>query len=175
MTKRIWPLIMILALLIAACDGGGDPTPTPEPEPDTTPTSLPAPSEPTQAPATPTDAPAPVDDGYPGAPAPVPVDPGYPVPEAPPTIDPYPASIEGPVWVLYPAGEKCAKPEDTIYPTLQTAMADMTEIGVPVLGGEIINLNTCNSCGCPTEEHYRVQIDGESLAAVLNLGWTVEE
>ena len=107
-------------------------------------------------------------------PTPIPQD-GYPAPVPQPTIDPYPISIEGPVWVLYPIGEKCEKPEASLYASLQDAMSELTLIGVPVMDGEVINLNTCNSCGCPTEEHYRVQIDGESVAAVLNIGWVIEE
>jgi hypothetical protein len=30
-------------------------------------------------------------------------------------------------------------------------------------------------CGCPTEAHYHIQIDSESLGAAVALGWVPEE
>jgi hypothetical protein len=76
---------------------------------------------------------------------------------------------------LFPVGEKCDKPDARRYATLQGAMSDLTAAGIPVLAGEVVELSTCNVCGCPTEAHYHIQIDSESLGAAVALGWVPEE
>lgn len=157
---------LIMLLLVAACNGTSEEDPTGESMP---PTEEGAPALPTvDSPASETGYPAPiVPDGYP--------DPqdtaAYPVlPISTPAPFSYPEGTT--FWMLHPAGLQCEEP--LTYPELADAVAALENNGVQIFKTEAVNMMVCEACGCPTSEHYRVNIDANSLDAAMVLGWIRE-
>lgn len=151
--KRLF-FIPVLLLLLVACSGGIEPTPeATEPAATNTPASGLTPAETDELPsatATP--------DGYPGA----------LIPEVQPTSA-YPADRQ--FWLVQAAGWQC---EDPVYPDLASAVAALEDAGVTVLDSEETTLAVCQACGCPTPEHYRIQVSGADVSKALPLGWAIE-
>jgi hypothetical protein len=167
--KKILSCLSFIALLLlASCASATDATPTSVPVPEDTVEPAPA------ATATvPTPDPEPDDtSGYPppgetdAYPAP-PDQAGYPAPPSPPPApDPYPSGI---VWIVRAAGEQC---EDSLrFVDLASAVASLEENGITVNEAEGVELMVCQACGCPTSEHYRLQIDPVDLDQAMRLGW----
>ncbi len=163
-------LVLLLALaLLAACNPvglEGDTNPTAA-SPDTAPLSTIPPLS--TAPSA-TSAP----DDYPSPPTPsgsfLPE--GYPVP---PTLPPkYPSDVEGQVWIMRPLGLQCTEATTYEFPTLNDAVRSLEDAGIEVFGAEVVGLMVCESCECPTSEHYRVQIGVENLATAIQMGWSAE-
>jgi hypothetical protein len=159
--KRLLMLTMILTLLVAAC---GDTAVTPETvEPEPTVESdegiFPRPT------VTPDE--TDTDESYPLPEVATP-DTDYPAPEAMPTPDPYPA-VEGYVWVVHPFGEQCE--EGRHFDDVNAAITALEEADVEVVGGATISLNVCLACGCPTSEHYILQIAEGDWTTAERLGW----
>jgi hypothetical protein len=159
--KRLLMLTMILTLLVAAC---GDTAVTPEtvePEPTVDsdegifPRSTVTPDE------------ADTDESYPVPEVATP-DTDYPAPEAMPTRDPYPV-VAGYVWVVHPVGEQCE--EGRHFDNVNAAIAALEEAEVEVAAGATTSLNVCLACGCPTSEHFILQIAEEDLSTAEGLGW----
>lgn len=127
----------------------------------------------------PTLTPPPLPGGYPGQPTPLPSPNGYPAPvEELPTPEPYPADKTESgsfVWMLLPVGKQCAEPGENNYADLQAAVAALTAAGITIGDAEMTNLPVCSACGCPTSAHFRIQVDGQHLAAAEALGWRQEE
>ncbi|GAB4267314.1 MAG: hypothetical protein Kow0080_09320 [Candidatus Promineifilaceae bacterium] len=164
MAKRATIIVLSLFIFLLIGCSSTNPEPTSTPVPATLPVNVPIPTN--EAPTVPTAEPA----------YPAPGSNGYPSQPVVPTLDPYPANrTPAQIWILFPVGEKCDKPDARRYATLQGAMSDLTAAGIPVLAGEVVELSTCNVCGCPTEAHYHIQIDSESLGAAAALGWVPEE
>lgn len=158
---------LVLMLLITACGGDTAETPTAEVEPLAT--------EP--APALPTFDAVQPEPGYPGPETaePLPGSPdssGYP---APPPATPAPESYpEGTLfWMIHPVGLQCE--ESPIYPQIEDAISALEEQGVEVLRSEPVSMLVCEACGCPTSEHYRVQIEAGDLETAIAIGWTREQ
>lgn len=187
MKRLLWLLAVTLWLTAVSCspatvdeespdetpsdsDGGGL-IEAPEAEPDIfprstlTPPPVGEPSEPETAPSS--------DAGYP-APPPAPTLPeGYEIPTPPPSLSPYPEATGTLIWILKPVGEQCAETPAT--PDLQTAVADLIALGIPVEASEMVDLIVCSACGCPTSAHFRLQIDSGYLGNAEVLGWFAEE
>lgn len=158
--------LLLLTAVLVACGPAGVPetTTTEAPEGDVEPrptvTPGPAPESETEA-----------EEGYPAPPEPTATPEGYP---APPTAAPreaYP-SAEGTVWVIQSVGVQC---EGDKYETLQEAVTELEEAGVAVSASQSTSLAVCQACGCPTSEHFRVQIAAEDLGTAADLGWAAEE
>jgi hypothetical protein len=112
---------------------------------------------------------------------PEPSDPGaYPGPEepagypAPPIMTAAPAAYpEGTTfWMDHSAGLQCEEP--LTYPTIDDALAALEEKGVIALKSESFGMAVCEACGCPTSQHYRVNIDANDLDKAITLGWNRE-
>lgn len=140
-------LLLLIAFLLAACNGE-EPVEE-EPAPRATPTI-----EETEGGET---DPAP-DDGYPVEPT---AAPGAAYPGRPAES-----------WVIRPAGEQCA--ESVAYPTSDSAVADLEAGGVELLAVEETELTVCEACGCPTSAHYRVLVSSDDVPTALSLGWQLE-
>jgi hypothetical protein len=146
------------ALLLVACGGpetAATPTPTPTvmalPQIDPTPPTVdayPAPIQPVQ--------PAEPADGYPAAPASPALPSGYP---------------GDATWFILPAGSQCEEP---LYADLQAAVAALQGAGISVITAETVTLPVCQGCGCPTSEHYRVEIPAGAANAAMALEWMPE-
>lgn len=156
---RKWLIAIIVVLVLAGCgpadDGENGPDPTREEgEPLPTEVLLPT-TEPGR------------DTAYP---PPTQVQPdAYPSPSGPEELpDPYPAGLAA---LILPAGSQC---EDKAYPDLASALQPLEEAGVEVRAATTVDLVVCAACGCPTSEHYRVQIDRADLDTALDLGWQRE-
>jgi hypothetical protein len=158
--------LLLLVAVLVACGPAGVPegATTEAPEGDVAPrptvTSGPAPESETEA-----------EEGYPAPRAATATPEGYP---APPTAAPreaYP-SADGTVWVIQPVGVQC---EGDKYETLQEAVTELEEASVTVSASQSTSLMVCQACGCPTSEHFRVQIAAEDLDTAADLGWTAEE
>ena len=163
--RLIYWVIFGSMLLMAACKAPAPPTVIPEGN-----TATQIPTERTVSPVTP------VPEAYPALPAPEGASTGYPlvpVPEGGAAAAPtgYPAQIEL-VWILKPVGEQCAAQGDAL--NLQTAVADLIAIGVEVGQMEMVQLEVCQGCGCPTAAHFRVQVPQNLLSRTAVLGWTEE-
>lgn len=99
----------------------------------------------------------------------------YPAPETPEaTVEPtaYPAEKE--VWILRPFGQQCEDPETFAYEDLNAAVEALEQAGVEVLASEMVTIPVCQSCDCPTSEHFRVQIRAEALETTQSMGWVQE-
>jgi hypothetical protein len=147
-------VITLLALLLVAC-GSPETAVTPTP----TPTVMPLPQiDPTSPPV----------DGYPGPVKPaVPAD-GYPAPPAPSLPSGYPGDAMS---FILPAGIQCEEP---LYADLQAAVAALQGAGVSVITAETVTLPVCQGCGCPTSEHYRVEIPTGAANTAMALEWIPE-
>lgn len=172
--KRFFFLLSILmALVLVACQGSSpapEGTETPPPAPTTSEATgiipTPASEEPAET-ATPS--------SYPARPTTSSPESGYP-PEELEESAPPPAYPPGePVWVVRPVGEQCADESAFAYDSLQEAVSALEEAGVTILSSESVALMVCEACGCPTSEHYRVQVSGEDVRTARSLGWTTEE
>ena len=190
MKRFIWFLLLVIGvwLTAVACspapveeetgpapadsDGGALQT-APEAEPDVFPRSTLTPP-PVSEPIQPEGADG-GEDSYPGPalPTPTTLPEGYDVPPTTPALNPYPEASGSLIWVLKPVGEQCAEAPAT--PELQTAVADMVALGIPVEASEMTDLIVCSACGCPTSAHFRLQIDSVYLGNAEALGWFVEE
>jgi hypothetical protein len=150
-------VIILLALLMTACGG-----------PETTAVDTPTPAVVPPPQIQPTPPPA---DAYPGPSLPAtPVD-GYPAP-APPPAPALPSGYPGEAaWFLRPAGLQCEAP---LYPDLEAAVAALEAAGVSVSAAETVTLPVCAACGCPTSEHYRVEIPTGARNVAMVLEWTPE-
>lgn len=138
--------LMILTLgLLAGCGGTDEPA-----ENDNS--GYPAPVTP------PIELPTETPDGYPAPPPP------------PPTTDPYPVSNR--LWIIHPAGEQCA--ETLVFENLDEATTALEQEGILVFEAEEVGRMVCEACGCPTSEHFRVQIDAGDLDRAVSLGWEAE-
>lgn len=159
--KRLFMLLMMVALLGAACGDTAAPPPDIEsaPEAETDEGIFPRPTVTTDT----TDA----DESYP-VPEAVPPVTDYPAPEALPTYDPYPV-VAGYVWVVHPFGEQCE--DGRFYDNLDAAIAALSDADIEVQWGTTTNLNVCLACGCPTSEHYRLHIAEDDLPQAEELGW----
>jgi hypothetical protein len=142
--KKIWILFMLASALWLAACGSATPA---------------------QVTTTP-------DGGYPGpGQIPAPAN-GYPGQQTPPLLAPpqaYPGS--GEIWLIRPAGIQCEGKE---YPDLATAVAALESAGVQVIASELVSLMVCEACGCPTSEHYRMQVNLVDIPKAENLGWIRE-
>jgi hypothetical protein len=78
------------------------------------------------------------------------------------------------VWILRPYGEQCEDSSTYLYQDEKEAAQALEEQGVTVLDMETVGLMVCEACGCPTSEHFRLQISAQDLAAAEALGWTQE-
>ncbi len=101
---------------------------------------------------------------------------GYPAGSAPErqpetARDPYPASAET-VWVMIPMGIQC---EDSQFATLADAVTSLRSAGIIVYQSSVENMMVCQSCSCPTSEHYRAEIAVDYLKTAVNLGWVETE
>lgn len=194
MRRLIWIFILIFGVCFTAVacsaaaeedapvpaddDEGGALNPAPESSgsgleaaPETESDVFPRPTT-TPAPASEPTVPADVE-GYPVPPAPTALPEGYEIPPTVPPLNPYPEPNGTLIWVIKPVGEQCAEAPTT--PDLQTAVADMVAFGIPVETSEMIDLDVCTACGCPTSAHFRLQIDAGYLANAAVLGWKAEE
>lgn len=164
MKKLMWfvTLALLVAALMVACSGGSDTEPTIEPTA----------GSPTNAPAVTTAAPpeAPTEDltPYPAPPTPTPPgnDEGYPGFTPQPTFDPYPGGL---VTILHPKGIQCEEP---ILEDLSAAIGALEAAGIMVVAADEVALNVCESCNCPTSEHFQVQINVEDMDRAFELGWS---
>ncbi|MFQ5400884.1 MAG: hypothetical protein ACE5E7_14960 [Anaerolineae bacterium] len=173
MKRNIWLCGILFALVMTACNGGGGETPTATSIPAT---AVPSPTpQATNTPAAPAATPTP--DEYPPPPIPTFTPESYPDPPQPATqpTESYPAPGETSVWVLRAIGEQCADASQNSYADLQEAVAALTAAGIHTQQAETAQLVVCQSCGCPTSAHYRVQIDAADLDKALALDWTLEE
>jgi hypothetical protein len=111
-------------------------------------------------------------DGYPALPTATSSAQGYPAPtqQVPPTG--YPADMA--VWILRPYGAQCEDSSTYLYQDVKAAAQALEEQGVSVLDMEAVGLMVCEACGCPTSEHFRLQINAQDLAAAEALGWSRE-
>jgi hypothetical protein len=157
--KRLLMLTMILTLLVAGCSDTAVTPETVEPEPTVE-------SDEGIFPR-PTVTPDETRESYPVPEAATP-DSDYPAPEALPTRDPYPV-VEGYIWVVHPVGEQCE--DGRFFDDVNAAITALEEADVEVTAGATINLNVCLACGCPTSEHFILQIDEEDLSTAERLGW----
>lgn len=167
--KRHYVLLStLLALALGACQSAA-PAPEGTEPPPASPTTSEMVETPSSAAPVPERTATPGD--YPARPTTAASESAYPAaPEesAPPSA--YPA--DEPVWVVFPQGEQCA--DESTYTSLSEAVSALEEAGVNVISSETVELMVCQACGCPTSEHYRVQISGEDVPTVRSLGWTVE-
>jgi hypothetical protein len=168
----LYCLFFVCSLLLASCANATDATPTPIPAPEETgepaPAATPTILVPEQGTEESSGYPPPgEDDSYPA-----PGDqPGYPAPPVPaPTLDPYPSGV---VWIIRPVGEQCE--DGRSFADLATAVSSLEENGIVVGEAEEVELFVCQACGCPTSEHYRLQIEPADLDRALTLGWFREE
>jgi hypothetical protein len=166
--KVIYLLLSILLLAFLAGCGPSQGAATPGATPDPTQEGQEALPEEETLPQ-PTAAP----EGYPAPPAASPTPEGYPGAPTPlPTQDPYPGvESEGLVWIVKPVGVQC---EDAGEANLPAAVSELTEADVAVQASETSTLAVCTVCGCPTSEHYRVQIAAADLNKVTEMGWVQE-
>jgi hypothetical protein len=141
-------LLLIIALLLAACNG--DATEEEQPTPRPTPTT--GESDPTE----------PTPDAYPVEEPTEPASSGYPAE----------GSEAAEIWVVLPQGAQCA--ESLAYPTADSAVADLEAAGVEPLAVEETELLVCEACGCPTSAHYRVLLSSDDVPTAISLGWQVE-
>jgi hypothetical protein len=151
-------IVMLTALLLVAC-GASETTEAPTP----TPAAIPLPSpvvEPTPAP----------EGAYPGPGAPAaPVD-GYPAPA--PVLPAPPSNYPGDTtWLVRPAGIQCEEP---LYADLEAAVTALQASGAPVITAETVTLPVCQGCGCPTSEHYRVEIPAAAMNTAAAMEWFPE-
>ncbi|MDX1687773.1 MAG: hypothetical protein R3248_07300 [Candidatus Promineifilaceae bacterium] len=170
MKRLFFLLTVLLALALGACQGS-----PPVPEETETPPPAPTASESTETPSADPAAPeaTATPDDYPAQPTASAPESGYPAaPEesAPPSA--YPPGE--PVWVLRPLGEQCAEESTFEYASLEEAVSALEEADVNVLASETVSLMVCEACGCPTSDHYRVQIMGEDVETVRSMGWRTE-
>jgi len=166
MKRHFILLSVLLALALGACQSSPALEET-EPPPQA--------SESTETPAAAPDAPegTATPGSYPAQPTASSPESGYPVaPEESAPSSAYPAGE--PVWMLRPLGEQCADESTFAYASLREAVSAIEDAGVNVLSSEMVELMVCQACGCPTSEHYRVQILGEDVQTVRSLGWRTE-
>lgn len=180
MKRKLWLVSLLLIIVIPVACGPAtktDTANTPEPGgalevmPETTagPPSADAPADPTAVPLPEPDA----GEAYPPPTTP-PMTGEYPAPEAPATApDPYPEAVDGYIWMLLPVGVQCEE-DAALYTDLQDAVAGLTAVNVQTNRSEIVELNVCAACGCPTSAHYRVQVSVDDVNAAQSLGWTRE-
>lgn len=110
-------------------------------------------------------------EAYPPQPTPAPAaEDEYPAPAAPPTA--YPADMR--IWVLRPLGLQCEESEENQFASVDEAVASLSDAGIEVFESETVGLMVCEACGCPTSEHYRVQILRSDLLNAQMLGWSQE-
>jgi hypothetical protein len=148
----LFGLVILLALLLAACRG-------PETVETPTPAVVPLPQiEPTPPPL----------DAYPGPPDPAATADGYPAPPTPALPSGYPGDT---AWFIRPAGLQCETP---LYSDLDEAVAALQNAGVPVITAETVTLGVCEACGCPTSEHYRIEIPASARNTAMALEWAPE-
>jgi hypothetical protein len=171
MKRLIYPIILLLFMLLAACGPSNVHTePTAAPSlPDNQPEVDVAPRSTITATAVPADA-------YPAAPAPANVQPeGYPAPELMPTYDPYPGldAADRQSVMMIAAGTQCEDP--LTYPTEQDAVAALEAAGITVYESTTMELMVIASCGSPTSTHYQVLIDADKQAEAEQLGWEFAE
>lgn len=172
--KRLIPILTCLLLIfLVACNPG-----VPEEDPTTEPSerSTPARDDTSDTPEAPVATDRPV-----GYPSPTPLreptrPPGYPEPEVYPTLTPkYPAAEDARgVWILRPLGVQCTDPSTYEFATIDDAVAALEAAGVEVLESEMVSLAVCESCDCPTSQHFRALIDPEDLATAVSEGWEPE-
>lgn len=160
-------IFLILLAIITACQ------PAPESETATPVDTDTAPGDTTPAPPAATGV-APAEEetpeSYPAPPTPARQTEGYPVQAEPqPQSDPYPAA-EGFVWVSLPVGVQCE--EGSRYANLQEAVETLSNEGISVKDAKLSSLPVCTACGCPSSEHYVLQIAQENLDAALEMEWT---
>jgi hypothetical protein len=148
--------VTLVALLLVACGG---------PETAATPTSLPTPTVMALPQIDPT--PPPVD-AYPAPVQPAQPADGYPAPASPALPSGYPGDA---TWFILPAGIQCEEP---LYADLRAAVAALQSAGISVITAETVTLPVCQGCGCPTSEHYRVEIPAGAADAAVALEWTPE-
>lgn len=151
--------VSLATVVLVACSGDSEVGPTeeiPPAEETATPEPMPVDS-PTVEPA-----------AYPaqGVPTVQQSDAAYPSFEPVPPEDPYPGGL---AVILHPVGLQCEEP---IFPELADATAALEDAGITVMAAEEIVLNVCESCSCPTSEHYRIQISPDDLLKATELGWT---
>jgi hypothetical protein len=150
MRKHSFLMLILFALILAACNADA---------PEEAPTARPTPTTETSAPTTKTE------EAYPSRPEPTAPAAGYPAAGE---------NVEGSseTWVILAAGEQCA---DTLaYPSSDSAVATLEEAGVNLLAVEETELLVCEACGCPTSAHYRVLISNTDLVTAIALGWQPE-
>jgi hypothetical protein len=175
MSRKAILLILLLSILLAACEVTQEPEPTSEPTeerpdspPPTLPSLLPAPTRDEAYPG-----PGELD-GYPGPdePAGIPtttLPEGYPGEPTPfPTVDPYPGGV---AVIVIPAGLQCEEP---VFTSLEEALATLEGSGIIVLSSEEEEMAVCAACGCPTSLHYKATIPPEDLNAALAIGWQLQ-
>lgn len=167
MTRWVLSAFLVsLLLLLAAC---GSPSPVPE--------ETPAVEEEereglaTVAPVPTRELPTATPESYPMQPTtPSRAQEGYP--EAPPPPTAYPVDMR--IWVLRPLGTQCEESDSYQFATIEEAVASLTDAGVEVFDSEMTSLVVCESCNCPTSEHFRVQILRSDLYGAQVRGWAQE-
>lgn len=85
----------------------------------------------------------------------------------------YPAT--GTIWVIRPLGQQCQPDAEFEYANVEEAIMALDEAGIQVYLGDVVFRPACESCDCPTSEHFRVRIDESNLEQARLLGWEVEE
>ncbi len=157
---RKWLIPIIVVIVLSGCGPVEDQEPTVE-----TPETTPEPATPlvTMPALVPT-----LEAAYP-PPTTTPEPEDYPAPaDTDEPVDPYPAGLAP---LLLPAGDQC---EEKRYPDLNAALEPLESAGVEVMAATTVDLIVCAACGCPTSEHYRIQIDPADLDIALALGWRRE-
>lgn len=172
MKLRIVAIALLLVVALVACGGN---EPTPQPQATEAPALEPANTQPAateQSPAVPAATALPDDYPVPTTPT---LPAGYPIPATPTLPANYPAGVTGPLlWIIRPLGQQCSEASSYEFAVVDEAVAALTAAGVEVYNAEMISLAVCESCDCPTSEHFRVQIDPSDLATAVSLGWQAE-
>lgn len=171
MARSIFMVLLLpLLLALAACGPSANPPAEQEEEelPSTATVTVVATVAPPESdPATVTPEAYPVEPTLPA------VEEGYPVAPAtfaPPTA--YPADLR--IWILRPLGNQCADPDSYVYASLEEAVTTLEEAGIEVFAAETVDLTVCESCDCPTSQHFRIEILRSDLPRVQTFGWYQE-
>lgn len=168
MKRLIFLLSVLLVMVLGACQSSA-----PAPAETEAPPAAPTASEGTETPAPAAPEATATPDEYPAQPTASAPESGYP--PAPEEAAPSAAYPPGePVWIVRPLGTQCEDESTFAYASLEEAVSALEEAGVDVLSSETVDLMVCQACGCPTSEHFRVQVLGEDVQSIRSMGWQTE-